>query len=68
MHSQSFFNVTIKSQPTRVEPEPVRVERVVVETQPVRVERPLAAKNGYYKGISEWSERKQEEFERCGKP
>ncbi|CAH1110023.1 unnamed protein product [Psylliodes chrysocephalus] len=61
----SFFNVTIKSQPSRTEP-PVHNSYVstVKETSrvysPVEPERDRNNVGGYYKGISEWSEHRQQ--------
>ncbi|GLV33879.1 chascon [Carabus blaptoides fortunei] len=63
--SKSFFNVTIKSQPTRVEPVISRAPMSAAQRpypsspEPDRVVTPV--RNGYFQGITEWSERKQQE-------
>ncbi|XP_076271413.1 uncharacterized protein LOC143203154 isoform X2 [Rhynchophorus ferrugineus] len=60
----SFFNVTIKSHPTRNE-NPQRGYVTTVHSPSPRVYSPVEPErdrnnSGYYKGISEWSERHQE--------
>ncbi|XP_018572944.1 serine/arginine repetitive matrix protein 1-like isoform X2 [Anoplophora glabripennis] len=64
----SFFNVTIKSQPTRTEPVPPKSTFVSTINNTPRVYSPVEPERdrnhhsgGYYKGVSEWSERRQEQ-------
>lgn len=70
-HQRSFFNVTIKSQPTRIETTPPKSYVATINTSNQRVytpspepERIPPRSNGFYHGISEWSERRQEDYER----
>ncbi|KYB26130.1 hypothetical protein TcasGA2_TC006187 [Tribolium castaneum] len=58
----SFFNVTIKSQPSRAEPPPQKYITTINNTprvySPVEPERDRPTHHSdYYKGISQWSER-----------
>ncbi|XP_049817133.1 serine/arginine repetitive matrix protein 2 isoform X2 [Aethina tumida] len=62
----SFFNVTIKSQPSpRPEPAPQKTYTSNMNNNsqrvysPVEPERDRNHQSGYYKGISEWSERQE---------
>ncbi|XP_063915870.1 uncharacterized protein Chas isoform X2 [Zophobas morio] len=59
----SFFNVTIKSQPTRAETPPQKYITTISNGprvySPVEPERDRPQHSEYYKGISQWSERHQ---------
>lgn len=74
-HSKTFFNVTIKSQPVRVEPSVSRSpyippppplsspQRVYSPSPEPEIKTPVR-NNGYFQGISEWTDRKHDEVQR----
>ncbi|XP_028132612.2 serine/arginine repetitive matrix protein 1 isoform X1 [Diabrotica virgifera virgifera] len=63
----SFFNVTIKSQPTRAEPVPRNTLVSTVKESsrvysPVEPERDRNNGTSYYKGVREWSDHRQQHY------